>query len=70
MARRKGKIEASIVFTAIVASAAIALALKFIQVIGVGVLIVCVFLITTFAAFIFNIRRKRHSSNRTGQTCG
>jgi hypothetical protein len=55
MARRGMKIEASKFFTAMLALAAIAIALKFIQIIGILV----VFLAALIAAYFFYIGRKR-----------
>jgi len=61
MVRRnsKSKIEASTVFTLILALAAFALSIKFISAIGVGVGIVGVFLIIGVGGFIFYVRQKR-----------
>jgi hypothetical protein len=59
MARRKSKIEAPTVFMAILALAAIALAIKFISVIGIGVLVVCAIPVAIFAGSFVYARHKR-----------
>ena len=59
MARRKIKIEASTVFTAILVLGAISIAVKFVSFIGFGVFVIGILLIAVFAAFIFVGRQKR-----------